>query len=114
MEDEANFVPDYDEDFVVIDEAGDDVPEEEEFVIVDSIDDGPDEEVNLREVNLEDFVVIDEYVAPPEFEPLKITITQDLPALQVTVRSIVTRPKKHSNIKKKKSQAEDSTNALDV
>ena len=52
MEDEASFIPDYDKDFVVIDEAGDDVLEEEEFVIVDSIDDEPDEEVDLREVNL--------------------------------------------------------------
>ena len=30
MEDEESFIPDYDEDFVVIDEAGDDVPEEDE------------------------------------------------------------------------------------
>ena len=48
MEDNASFIPDNIEDFFIINEAGDDVPEEDEFVIVDSIEDEHDEEVDLR------------------------------------------------------------------
>ena len=72
---------------------------------------------------MDDFIVIDEYVAPPEYEPLQITISQDLSALQVTVAAL-SHVRKHMGIwsrrgrevmlQGRKFQVGESTNVLNV
>ena len=69
----------------------------EEFVVIDSIE---DRDVTAEEVNLDDFEVVDEYVAP-EFESLQVTLLQDLTSMQVMVR---TSEKRQSNMARKRPQ----------
>ena len=101
MEDEGSFFPDYFEDFLIIDEADEEAPDEnEEIVVIDSIE---DRDVTAEEVNLDDFEVVDEYMAP-EFESLQVTLLQDLPSLQVMVRSVGERLRSESNMARKRPQ----------